>query len=579
MIACNLPSLMAGFGMNEAIRVGAWNHFMRMSLRDSCRKWLAWALWLSVAPGLYADSVRDLQNAAVTDGKAEFGYWGADPNVYKGWTTHSNRLIPVYTFGTLNAGEGIDLRSYTGPNSVYRSEDRLRKIYGRLPEHTRHPDADYLDQTNIYDLQKAALLAGRKYVFLVVFDGMDWETTRAAAIYNQRKVSYDSGRGTGTHFQEYTADGTTQYGFMCTSPHNEGTAVDVDKQTVLTPGGKIPGGYDRDLGGPNPWTRGSDVFYLIAKNEPASRKHAYTDSSCSMTSMTAGIKTYNNAVNVDAAGQQVPTIAHLAQERGYSVGAVSSVPISHATPACTYAHNVDRDDYQDLTRDMLGLKSISHPQQPLPGMDVVIGGGYGQLKQSDRNQGENFVPGNVYLTDDDLKAVDVRHGGKYVTAVRTAGVNGKERLLTAAKEAQTSKTRLLGFYGNGKYNGHLPFQTADGDYQPAKGVRGAEVYEPADLAENPTLADMTAAALLALSANSKGFWLMVEAGDVDWANHDDNIDNSIGAVNSGDAAVKVITEWVEQHSNWRESLLIVTADHGHYFHFKKAELLIPAERK
>lgn len=68
---------------------------------------------------------------------------------------------------------------------------------------------------------------------------------------------------------------------------------------------------------------------------------------------------------------------------------------------------------------------------------------------------------------------------------------------------------------------------------------------------------------------------MVEPGDVDWANHDDNLDCSIGAVNSGDAAVKVITDWVEQHSNWQESLLIVTADHGHYFHFKNAELLIP----
>jgi len=84
---------------------------------------------------------------------------------------------------------------------------------------------------------------------------------------------------------------------------------------------------------------------------------------------------------------------------------------------------------------------------------------------------------------------------------------------------------------------------------------------------------MTTAALTVLEKNPKGFWLMVEAGDVDWANHDDNIDNSIGAVNSGDAAVKAITDWVEQHSNWMESLLIVTADHGHYLVLEKPELL------
>ncbi len=73
------------------------------------------------------------------------------------------------------------------------------------------------------------------------------------------------------------------------------------------------------------------------------------------------------------------------------------------------------------------------------------------------------------------------------------------------------------------------------------------------------------------------FWLMVESGDVDWANHDDNIDNSIGAVNSGDDAVKAITAWVERHSNWNESLVIVTADHGHMLNLTKPELLVESQ--
>ena len=85
---------------------------------------------------------------------------------------------------------------------------------------------------------------------------------------------------------------------------------------------------------------------------------------------------------------------------------------------------------------------------------------------------------------------------------------------------------------------------------------------------------MTAAALDVLSNRPEGFWLMVESGDVDWANHDDNLDNSIGAVNSGDAAVRVITDWVERHSNWNETVLIVTADHGHYLVLDRPEDLI-----
>src|SRR5205085_12634989 len=117
--------------------------------------------------------------------------------------------------------------------------------------------------------------------------------------------------------------------------------------------------------------------------------------------------------------------------------------------------------------------------------------------------------------------------------------------------------------------------TADQDYEPAPGrSKRAEHYSVADLKENPTLAQMTEAALLVLGRNPKGFWLMVEAGDVDWANHDNNLDNSIGAVNSGDDAVKAITGWVEKHSNWDESLVIVTADHGHYLFLDQPDLLI-----
>ena len=77
-------------------------------------------------------------------------------------------------------------------------------------------------------------------------------------------------------------------------------------------------------------------------------------------------------------------------------------------------------------------------------------------------------------------------------------------------------------------------------------------------------AEMTSAALTVLETNPKGLWLMVESGDVDWANHDDNIDNSIGAVLDGDDAVHAVTDWIETHGGWQNTVLIVTADHGHY---------------
>jgi alkaline phosphatase len=527
------------------------------------------------------DHVRELQKAAVNGNVSSDGHWahwGPIPEIYMAWGNHTNRLIPVYTFGTSGAGAGLDLNDYIGENSAYRSAAELERIYGRVPPNTLNPKAEYLDQTDLARMQRAALTAGKKHVFLVIFDGMDWQTTWAASIYNNQKVTYRSGRGDGTHFQKYTADGTTQFGFMVTSPYSVELESNVDKQVVGKPRHEQFGGYDVAKLGPNPWTPGNDWLYPIGKSQEDPRQlgeHAYPDSAATATAMCTGFKAPNDAINVDAKGKQLRTVAHEAQANGLSIGVLTSVPLSHATPACAYAHNVHRDDYQDLTRDLLGLGSVSHNAAPLAGVDVLIGGGFGDEAQADRKktQGENFVPGNKWITAADLKTIDAANGGQYVVAQRTKGVRGADDLTAKAAEAARSGKRLFGFYG--AVRGHLPFETADGKYNPTAGnLYKAEEYTDADRVENPKLADMTAAALTVLEKNPRGFWLMVESGDVDWANHDNNIDNSIGAVNSGDAAVKTITDWVEKHSNWQESLLIVTADHGHYLVIEKPEALI-----
>lgn len=527
------------------------------------------------AAGSADDYVARIQNSAMNAGQSQLGHWGIHPDKYSDCTSHSNRLIPVYTYGTGHSGTRINLNNFIGANSPYRSAESVRRIYGRLPERTVDPNAVWMDQTDIATIQRLAAESGRKNIFLVIFDGMDWETTRAAAIYNSQAVTYSAGRGTGTHFQDYVADGTSQFGFFVCSPHNSGTVTDPDSQTVTSSGGTIPGGYDPAAGGRTPWERPRDPGYLIQSPMEGNIKHAYTDSAASATSMMAGIKTYYNGVGVDYSGTPVPSVAHDLQDVGWAVGVVTSVPVSHATPAAAYAHNVSRKDYQDLSRDLLGLPSVSHPDKPLPGMDVVIGGGFGSTAEADLLQGSNFSPGNIYLADQDLNRISVNNGGKYVTAVRTSGRSGSESLMTAATSAAENGHRLLGFYGIGHYEGHIPWQTANGDYQPVKDAEATpQVYSQADLSENPTLAEMTTAALKVLESRRKNIWLMVEAGDVDWANHDNNIDNAIGAVNSGDASVRVITDWVERHSNWNESILIVTADHGHLFTFNAPGVLV-----
>ncbi|MFM9009736.1 MAG: alkaline phosphatase [Planctomycetota bacterium] len=515
------------------------------------------------------DRIRRLQSDAEAAGRAWWGYWGDQPQKYVSHSSHSNRLIPVYAFGT-------SLAAVSGSNRVYRDPGRLTALSGRMPDRTLTPAAEYFDQTDIYRLQMAAADAGKTRIVLVVFDGMDWHTTRLAAIASRGRVDYAEGRGTGFAFQDYRG-ALTDFGFCVTSPANAKTQVDVDAQAVRNPGGEVAGGYDPSLGGQTPWDRRASVTYLIGKDRDV--PHAYTDSAASAASLCTGCKTYNDSINVAVDGRQLEPIARTLQARGFAVGAVSSVPASQATPACSYANNVSRDDYQDIARDLVGLPSIAHRDEPLSGLDVVIGGGFGVAAdpEKDKDQGANLEPGLKYVADSTLAAIDAARGGRYRLAMRTAGRAGSEVLAEAAADAIARQQRLLGFFGAGE--GHLPFQTANGDYDPAAGnlptddesvdalrrkYGSAIRYSEADIAENPSLAEMATAAMDVLASRGK-FWLMVEAGEVDWASHANNIDNCIGAVRSGDAAVRAVFEWIERHDAWAESVVIVTSDHGHAF--------------
>lgn len=515
-----------------------------------------------------ADSIAKLQTDAVVMNQSDWGYWGPNPDVYSSWKTHSNRLIPAYTFG-------VDLQTVAGKNSLYHDAAAIKKLYGYLPEKTVNPNAQYFDQTDIFRLQESAVSAGKKRVILFVFDGMDWQTTQAAAIAKLGRVAYHEGRGQGLRFLDYRGT-ETDFGYFVTSPHNEGTSVNVDKQTVKNAGGKVQGGYDAALCGPAPWSKATDSDYPIGKSKQT--VHAYTDSASSATSMTAGIKTYNAAINVDQTGAGVVPIARTLQEQGFAVGVVTSVPISHATPAAAYANNVHRNDYQDLTRDLIGRPSVFN-SAGLPGVDVLIGAGWGIDEDKDAAQGKNYVPGNKYITAEDLAAIDVMNNGQYVVAERTSGAAGPEILNAAVTQAKKNQQRLFGFFGVAL--GHLPFQTADGNYDPVVSFgtpkpAEAEVYSEADLHENVKLKDMALAAIEVLDHRSDRWWLMIEAGDVDWANHSNNIDNSIGAVHSGDDAFESVVGWIEQNGGWEDTALIVTADHGHYFNLVRPEALIQA---
>ncbi|RKG84629.1 alkaline phosphatase, partial [Corallococcus sp. CA053C] len=91
-----------------------------------------------------------------------------------------------------------------------------------------------------------------------------------------------------------------------------------------------------------------------------------------------------------------------------------------------------------------------------------------------------------------------------------------------------------------------------------------EQFIAREVNENPTLANMSQAALNVLGKDPDGFWMMIEGGDIDWSAHDNNLDNLIGTMNDFDRAVQTVIGWIGSHGGWQKNVLIVTADHDHY---------------
>ena len=194
------------------------------------------------------DRLKELQTAYVQEAELKrprayhFGSQGPG-DVFSNHTTHSNRLVPVYVFG-----RKARLSSVTGENSLYRDPQKIKAIYGFLPENTVNPQAVYADQSDLHKVQKEAVARGIKHLFIVWFDGLDWPTTQAAAILKTGKV-YTEGKGSGLRFQDYSADGSAQYGFVVTSPTHDQNRPDVDGQMIVIPPTSLGGGYDSRIAG------------------------------------------------------------------------------------------------------------------------------------------------------------------------------------------------------------------------------------------------------------------------------------------------------------------------------------------
>lgn len=286
-----------------------------------------------------------------------------------------------------------------------------------------------------------------------------------------------------------------------------------------------------------------------------------TDSAASATAWNTGVKTYNNALGVDVAGNPVPTIAELAKKKGMKVGNVSTAEVQDATPAGFVAHALHRHCYGpeesknksncqgDATKSQYrengGLGSISEQMVDFRA-DVTLGGGakaFDQIVQKGGNWGgTKWQEGKSVL--DNAKA------------------NGFHVVTTAADLEKITKADakkpLLGLFAEGNIPRNYAQSIPDlnGAVAPAITCEKNPKYGP----EIPPLPTMTAKALDLLQ-NPKGFVLQVEAASVDKAGHDGDFCGQSGEFKEFDETVQVIQNWVKQTGE--PTLLVTTADHAH----------------
>lgn len=293
-----------------------------------------------------------------------------------------------------------------------------------------------------------------------------------------------------------------------------------------------------------------ETFPHLALAKTYNTNQQTPDSAGTMTAMMTGVKTKAGVISVDQRvrrgdcasqpGTELTTVLELAEIIGLATGIVTTTRITHATPAATYAHTIERNfesdaaarfiktptNCIDIAAQLIGFEERFSQDFPwVDGPEVILGGGQ-----------RSFLP----KTNGDSGAAVRRDQRNLIKEWR--GDNVRSRVVANATELATldpdQTDRVLGLFTPS----HMAF----------------EIDRPAN---EPSLSDMTAKAIELLSNNEQGFFLMVEAGRIDHAHH---AGNAARALHDTIELSRAVTRAVAL-TRPEETLIMVTADHSHVF--------------
>lgn len=267
-----------------------------------------------------------------------------------------------------------------------------------------------------------------------------------------------------------------------------------------------------------------------------------TDSANSASAYNTGHKSAVNATGVYADTSEdayddprVETFAEVVKRtRGMAVGIVTNAFMQDATPAAVWGHSRERNtrSRSDFTLSLIGDQEWQFPFQVVE-PEIILGGG-----------ARYILPNTV---DGSSRPDDVDGFAAYEDAGYTVVTTATE--LDAAVAGGSAP--ILGVFANDNMNVWLDRNVYTDNVEAGT--------------EQPGLVDMTLAALEVLSQNENGFYLEVEAANVDKQLHPLDFDRAIADSIEFDRTIAATVDWLDAEGMLDDTLIVVTADHAHSF--------------
>lgn len=234
------------------------------------------------------------------------------------------------------------------------------------------------------------------------------------------------------------------------------------------------------------------------------------DSACSATAYLGGVKANSATIGVTARvklddciastnpANHVSSILSWSQNAGKATGIVTTTRITHASPAGTYGHVANRKwecdaDVLQHKKDPIECQDIASQMiynSPGNGMNVIMGGGRQKFLPKDAIDDDGEVGQRV----DGVDLINIWKKQKSFNGTRGKYVHNRAGLHALN---YTEIDYLLGLFASDHMNFHL-----DANHE-----------------KEPTLAEMTAAAIKVLQKDADGFFLFVEGGRIDHGHH------------------------------------------------------------